>query len=218
MRLHQMDFKCAFLNSIINEEVFLKQPHGFESDTFPNHVFKLKKELYGLKQAPCAWYEKLNDIIFCATNDSLYEEFSELMQKEFEMSMMGELLKKFNLEDCKTMLTPMHPTSILSLNEIDKKVDQTSYRSMIDSLFYLIVSRSYIMFSVCLCSRFQSNPRESHLTAIKRICRYLKGIANLDMCYKKSDQYRLKSYSNVAFALDRIKKKKHHWKMSLHWS
>ncbi|RDY03939.1 hypothetical protein CR513_12417, partial [Mucuna pruriens] len=58
-RLHQMDVKCAFLNGIINEEVFVKQPPGFKSDAFPNHVLKLKMELYGLKQAPHAWYEKL---------------------------------------------------------------------------------------------------------------------------------------------------------------
>ncbi|RDX88565.1 hypothetical protein CR513_29821, partial [Mucuna pruriens] len=94
------------------------------SDTFPNHVFKLKNALYGLKQAPRAWYEKMSlflvtngfqreklyatlfcnnydshfviiqiyvdEIIFGATNDSLYEEFFELMQKEFEMNMIGE--------------------------------------------------------------------------------------------------------------------------------
>ncbi|RDY10489.1 hypothetical protein CR513_04985, partial [Mucuna pruriens] len=58
MRLHQMDFKCAFLNGIINEEDFVKQPPSFKSDIFPNHVFKLKETLYGLKQAPRAWFEK----------------------------------------------------------------------------------------------------------------------------------------------------------------
>ncbi|RDX80083.1 Copia protein, partial [Mucuna pruriens] len=59
MRLHQMNVKCAFFNGIINEEVFMKQPSSFESDTFLNHVFKLKKALCGLKQAPHVWYEKL---------------------------------------------------------------------------------------------------------------------------------------------------------------
>ncbi|RDY10719.1 hypothetical protein CR513_04716, partial [Mucuna pruriens] len=62
----------------------------------------------------------------------------------------------------------MHQTSILSLNEIDKKVDQISYKVMIDSLLYLTVSRQGIIFNVCLCARFQYDPRESHLIAAKR--------------------------------------------------
>ena len=125
------------------------------------------------------------------------------MQDEFEMSMMGELkfflgiqinqgkdgtyihqtkytkelLKMFNLEDCKLMTTPMHPTSSLSKKEIGSKVDQKLYRGVIGSLLYL--------YSVCLCARFQSDPREPHLTAVKRIFRYLKGTTNLGLLYKK---------------------------------
>ena len=120
-----MDVKSAFLNEIISEEVYVKQSPGFESDAFPEDVFKLNKALYGLKQAPHAWYEKLSsflmengfsrgkvdttlfrknsqtdfilvqiyvdDIIFGATNENLCEDFSKLIQTEFEMSMMGEL-------------------------------------------------------------------------------------------------------------------------------
>ncbi|RDX77542.1 putative mitochondrial protein, partial [Mucuna pruriens] len=77
------------------------------------------------------------------------------------------------------MSTPMHPTSILSLDGIDKKVDQTLYRGMIDSLLYLTTSRPNIMFSVSLCAQFQVDPRKSHLTVVKRIFRYLKGTTNL---------------------------------------
>jgi len=55
-----MAVKSAFLNGLIQEEVYVEQPSGFESETLPQHVFKLKKDLYGLKQAPRAWYEKLS--------------------------------------------------------------------------------------------------------------------------------------------------------------
>ena len=55
--LYQMNVKNAFLNSFINEEVYVEQPSGFQSFNFPNHVFKLKKTCYGLKQAPKAWYK-----------------------------------------------------------------------------------------------------------------------------------------------------------------
>ena len=61
--LYQMDVKSAFLNSFINEEVYVEQPPDFQSFNFPNHVFKLKKTLYGLKQTPRTWYERLNKFL-----------------------------------------------------------------------------------------------------------------------------------------------------------
>ena len=262
-----MDVKSAFLNGVINEEVYVLQPPGFEDVNHPDHVFKLKKALYGLKQAPRAWYDRLNtfllesdfergkvdttlyrksnssgfivvqiyvdDIIFGATNDSLCKEFSKLMQTEFEMSMMGELkfflgfqvkqsdnaicihqskytkelLKKYKMEDCKPMKTPMHPTTILTKDDKDKKVDQKLYRGMIGSLLYPTASRPDIMFSVCLCARFQSDPREHHLSAVKRIFRYLQGTTNLGLCYKKSHEYRLVGFCDADYAGDRIERK-----------
>jgi transposase InsO family protein len=265
--LYQMDVKSAFLNGVIEEEVYVKQPPGFEDIKYPDHVFKLKKSLYGLKQAPRAWYDRLSnflikndfkrgqvdttlfrrtlgkdilvvqiyvdDIIFGSTNASLCKEFSELMQDEFEMSMMGELkfflgiqinqckdgvyvhqskytkelLKKFKLEDCKVMNTPMHPTCTLSKEDEGAKVDQKLYRGMIGSLLYLTASRPDILFSVCLCARFQSDPRESHMTAVKRIFRYLKGTTNLGLLYRKSLDYKLIGFCDADYAGDRIERK-----------
>ena len=61
----------------------------------------------------------------------------------------------------------MHPTCILEKEEVSKKVEQKIYRGMIGSLLYVTASRPDILFSVCICARFQSDPRESHLTAVK---------------------------------------------------
>jgi hypothetical protein len=63
IKLYQMDIKSAFLNGYINEEVYVKQPPGFEDDKKPNHAYKLKKALYGLKQAPSTWYKRLRDFL-----------------------------------------------------------------------------------------------------------------------------------------------------------
>ena len=64
IKLYQMDVKSAFLNGFIEEEVYVRQPPGFENHKFPNRVFKLQKALYGLKQAPRSWYDHLKKFLF----------------------------------------------------------------------------------------------------------------------------------------------------------
>ena len=86
-----------------------------------------------------------------------------------------ELIKKFGLEGVKTSKTPMATITKLDKDEQGTNIDIKLYRSMIGSLLYLTASRPDIMFCVCLCARFQSCPKESHLIAVKRIIRYLKG-------------------------------------------
>jgi hypothetical protein len=63
-KLYQMDVKSVFLNGVIQEEVFVRQPPGFEDSKYPNTVYKLSKALYGLKRAPRAWYARLKTFTF----------------------------------------------------------------------------------------------------------------------------------------------------------
>ncbi|KAH9801517.1 Integrase catalytic domain-containing protein [Citrus sinensis] len=258
--LYQMDVKSAFLNGSIMEEVYVKQPPGFENEKFSDHVYKLSKALYGLKQAPRAWYDKLknflldndssmgkadttlfvkhknqdilivqiyvDDIIFCSTNELLCKDFSSCMSKEFEMSMMGELkyflglqikqneegifinqakyvkdlLKRFGYDNGTAKSTPMSTTIKLDNDEKGKELDIKTYRGMIGSLLYLTASRPDIMFCVCLCARFQSYPKESHMLAVKRIFRYLIGTINLGLWYPRGTHINLTCYSDADFA------------------
>jgi hypothetical protein len=62
-KFYQMDVKSAFLNGPIKKEVYVEQPSDFESEGYPNHVYKLHKAIYGLKQAPRAWYKCLRDFL-----------------------------------------------------------------------------------------------------------------------------------------------------------
>ncbi|GKE36077.1 hypothetical protein Tco_1455399 [Tanacetum coccineum] len=81
-----------------------------------------------------------------------------------------------------------------------KPVNETSYRGMIGSLMYLTATRPDIQFSTVLCARYQSNPKESRLTAIKRILMYLKGTPTLGMYYLKCSGFHLKGYSDSDYA------------------
>jgi hypothetical protein len=155
------------------------------------------------------------------------------MQSKFEMSMMGELtyflglqikqcedgifisqakyakelIKKFGMENSSSYNTPMATNCHLDKDEKGKKVDITLYRGMIGSLLYLTASRPDIMFAVCVCARFQSDPKESHLIAVKRIIRYLIDTTGLGLWYPKESPFELLGYSDADFAACKIDRK-----------
>ncbi|GKD19690.1 putative ribonuclease H-like domain-containing protein [Tanacetum coccineum] len=188
--IYQMDVKSAFLYGTIDEEVYVSQPLGFVDPKFPKKIY-------------------VNDIIFGSTKRSWCDEFEALMKSRFQMSSMGELtffiglqvkqkedgifiskdkyvaeiLKKFDFASVKTASTLIETQKSLTKDEEAANVDVHLYRSMIGSLMYLTASRPDIMFAVCACSRFQVTLKTSHLNAVKRIFRYLKGKPKLGLWY-----------------------------------
>ncbi|GJW74678.1 putative ribonuclease H-like domain-containing protein [Tanacetum coccineum] len=146
---------------------------------------------------------KIDKTLFIKRN----KEFEKMMHKKFKMSSMGELIfflglqvkqkkdgifisqnkyvteifKKFGFTDVKTASTPMETKKPLLKDEDGEEVDVHLYRSMIGSLMYLTSSRPDIMFVVCACARYQVNPKVSHLHAVKRFFRYLKGQPKLGL-------------------------------------
>ena len=94
----------------------------------------------------------------------------------------------------------MSSTIKLDKDENDKEVDITKYWGMIGSLLYLTGSRPDIVFSVCLCAKFQSNPKESHLNVVKRILKHLIGTIHLGLWYPKGTHLNIISYSDTEFA------------------
>lgn len=101
----------------------------------------------------------------------------------------------------------MYPTCILEKDDVSAKVEQKVYIGMICSLLYFTASRSAILFSVCLSARFQSDPRGSYLTDVKRIFRYLKGTINLELGYRKSKDYKLVRYCDTDYTRDILERK-----------
>nr|GEU45029.1 putative ribonuclease H-like domain-containing protein [Tanacetum cinerariifolium] len=155
----------------------------------------------------------VDDIIFGSTNSKLSKRFEKLMHNKFEMSMMGELkfflgiqinqsprgifiyqakyaqeiLIKHGMNSCDSVGTPM-ATKHLDANLSGTPIDQTKYRSMVGALMYLTTSRPDIMHDTCYCALYQAKPTEKHLTAVKRIFRYLKDTINMGLWYPKDTE------------------------------
>ena len=118
-----------------------------------------------------------------------------------------DLLKRFNIEEAKTMKTPMSSSIKLDKDEKGKSINSTMYRGMISSLLYLTASRLDIMYSVCLCATFQSCPKESYLSDVKRILRYVKRTMDIGLWYFKGDNFELIGFSDADFSGCKVEKK-----------
>ncbi|KAI3695317.1 hypothetical protein L1987_78312 [Smallanthus sonchifolius] len=212
-KVYQLDVKSAFLYGKVHEEVYVTQPPVFEDPHNINKVYKLDKALYGLHQAPRAWYEtlskhllsngfdrgKIDSTLFIrnAGGDILLVQG----QREdgiylHQIKYVQDILSKYKLNDSSTYGTPIPVNHGLHPDKDGKDVDYKLYRGMIGSIMYLTASRPDIMFDVCLCSRFQSQPNESHMIAVKRIFRYLKGKPRLGLWYSKQQSFDLKAYTD----------------------
>ncbi|XP_073277698.1 uncharacterized protein [Primulina huaijiensis] len=172
IKLFQMDVKSAFLNGILCEEIYVRQPKGFEDPHNIDHVYKLKKALYGLKQAPRAWYGRLTEYLLEIgfKRGEHANDFVECMSTTFEMSMVGELhfflglqikqmhdgiflfqskyaknlIKKFANENTQHMKTPMGSNEKLSKDDAAENADNTLYRSIIGSLFWKWLHSTFV--------------------------------------------------------------------------
>jgi hypothetical protein len=111
------------------------------------------------------------------------------------------------MKDAKLTKTPMGIDGHVDLNKEGKSVDQKTYRSMIGSLLYLCANRLDIMLSICMCARFQSDPRECHLVVVKRILRYLVATPCLGIWYPKGSTFDLIGYSDSDYAGCKVDRK-----------
>lgn len=259
-KVFQLDVKSAFLNGVLQEEIYVEQPEGFVVQGKEDKVYLLKKALYGLKQAPRAWYSRINDHLLnigfekslsestlyvkhkgtkvlivslyvddmLVTEDDtrLVEEFKQEMMQAFEMTDLGlvtyflgieikqnendvficqkkyakEILKKFQMEECKAVSTPMNQKEKLSKEDGADKVDEGYYRSMIGCLMYLTATRPDILFAVSLLSRFMHCASETHLVAARRILRYVKGTVDYGVKYESCQNFKLCGFSDSDWA------------------
>jgi hypothetical protein len=254
-KLHQMDVNTAFLNGVIEEEVYIEKPQGFEVEDRKSHVYKLKKDLYGLKQAPRAWYGRIDsfvmslgftkskedsnlyfkvmndepvilllyvDDLFLTREENLITECKKKLASEFEMKDLGlmhyflgievwqsperiflnqgkyavEILKRFDMLECKSMNTPMEMKLKLLVDTSSELIDATLYRQIIGSLMYLTNTRPDICFFVNTLSQFLVEPRHGHLVVGKHVMRYLKGTLDCGLSYDGDHDFTLSGYTD----------------------
>jgi hypothetical protein len=267
-KIYQLDVKSAFLNGVLEEEVYVEQPEGFISQGEEDKVYRLKKALYGLKQAPRAWNARIDDylqqngfikcpyehsvymktddkgeflilclyvddLLFTGSSEKMFAEFKQSMFKEFEMTdnglmsyflgievkqendgifisqkkYMREILKKFKMDSCNAVNTPVATGLQLSKEGEGKSVDSTMYKSLVGSLRYLTMTRPDILYGVGLVSRYMETPRESHWLAAKRILRYIKGTLNFGLFYTYGESADLVGYSDSDWGGDQDERK-----------
>nr|GEX06956.1 copia protein [Tanacetum cinerariifolium] len=123
----------------------------------------------------------------------LDDEFCETMH---HMAVLGHL-----------KVQEMHMYMVRVWDEVRESIDDIKYHGMIGSLLYLTATRSDIMFSVCLCARFQKVPKTSHLEAVKRIFRYIKGTTHLGLWYPKGTGVEMIIYADFNHAGDYVDRK-----------
>jgi hypothetical protein len=168
----------------------------------------------------------VDDLLVTGSNVELIQHFKEDMMQIFEMTDLGEMsyflgmevkqkdgdificqrkyakeiLKKYNMEDCKSMETPMCQKEKLCKDDGTEQVDETLYRSLIGCLMYLTATRPDILYAVNVLSRFMNCAKESHFKAAKRVLRYVKGTLNYGINFSQSQNFKLQGYSDSDWA------------------
>ncbi|KAI3757461.1 hypothetical protein L6452_04998 [Arctium lappa] len=200
------------------------KPPGFENPSYPDRVYKLKKALYGLHQAPRAWYDTLStyllengfergiidktlfikrrkkdillvqiyvdDIIFGSTKDQMCRDFEELMHKSFKMSSMGKLTFFLGLQ-VKQQKDGIFISQSKYVKDILDKYglsDSKPASTPMETHKQITVDLEGVIFQV--------KPKQSHLQAVKRIFRYLRGQPRLGLWYPYESNFDLIAYSD----------------------
>ena len=163
----------------------------------------------------------VDDLLVTGDDARLVDEFKQEMMQAFEMIDLGlmtyflgieikqsenevlicqrkyakEILKKFQMEECKSVSTPMNQKEKFSKDDGAEKIGEGYYRSLIGCLMYLTATRPDILFAVSLLSRFMHCPSEIHLQAAKRILRYVKGTIDYGVKFDKCQEFKLYGFS-----------------------
>ncbi|KAA3479914.1 Retrovirus-related Pol polyprotein from transposon TNT 1-94 [Gossypium australe] len=243
-RVFQLDVKSAFLNGVLEEEIYVEQPEGFIT---PGQEGKV---LYGLKQVLRVYYNKIDehllnlgfvkslsestlyvkksstvliiislyvdDMLVTGNDATQIEVFKKDMMEVFEMTDLGEMhyflgmeikqiqnekkymkeiLKRFHIEECNSVITPINQKEKLQKMNGANPADERVYRS----LMCLTSTRLDIMYIVSVLSRFIHCASVIHMIAAKRVLRYLNGTLAYGINFSKVEKFKLQGYSDIGW-------------------
>eukprot|EP00253_Pinus_taeda_P002368 PITA_02368 len=178
--IHQIDVKTAFLNGMIEEEVYIEQPEGFKTHEKRTHVCKLKKALSGLKQAPRA------DDLFSTGSSKLIEDCKKNLEIEFDMKDLGLMhyfleLEVWQQDGARKWAPPYTDNSI-------------------GSLMYLVNTKPDLCYDVNTLNQFMVELKRAHWAEAKHILRHVCGTINFGLRYTKGNDIELSGFTDTDWA------------------
>ena len=161
-----------------------------------------EQEMIDLKASLAARFKMkdMGKLNYClGVNIKTMDGVLQMSQEQY----IKKILNKYKLQDCKPVSTPMDVNVKLMKDDgYSKPVDPVAYQSKVGSLIYAaIATRPDIAQAVGTLAKFNSSPNEAHLTAVKRVFRYLKGTVKLHLQYEASDKS-MEGYSDADWAAD----------------
>ncbi|RVW15529.1 Retrovirus-related Pol polyprotein from transposon RE1 [Vitis vinifera] len=197
--LHQFDIKNVFLHGELKEEVFMTLPPGFckekeETRGQSDHTMFFKQSNNGRMTILIVY---VDDIILTGDKTGEVERLKKVLATKFERKYVLDLLGETGMLGCKPSDTPIKARK---RKENDGKlVDRERYQRLVGRLIYLSHTKPNIAFIVSVVSQYMHSPKESHLEAVYKILRYLKGSPGKGLFFKKGDiTWRSKKQSVVA--------------------
>nr|GFA87112.1 uncharacterized mitochondrial protein AtMg00810-like [Tanacetum cinerariifolium] len=202
-------FQGEYFSSSLNDEVQQSPeeviPPQTNTRSISNNMIPNIDEAIGYSQQDGIDYDETFAPVACIEAIRLflaydaYKDFT-IFQIDVKTTFLNGILKEEVYVGQPLVPTPMVEQTKLKLDLVRKPVDHTDYQSMIGSLMYDTSSRPNIMFATCICARYQKNPNEHHVSAVKRIFHYLKGTINLGFWYSKDSGFDLTAYSEADHA------------------
>ncbi|KAL4105052.1 hypothetical protein QTP88_020327 [Uroleucon formosanum] len=228
LQLRQFDVQTAFLYGDLNEEIYIRQPEGFNDGT--EMVCRLQRSLYGLKQSPRCWNIKENNkVLFIAlfVDDGLLsatssqdvnalmeylrqhfniieEKLNQFLGTETEQKSDGSIVMYQRLY-CKRILekfnmTEANPVQIPA--DPQHLLDDKQQNTNLTSKAPYREAVGTLLYLINLVSRYIEDPKEQHWTAVKRILKYLKGTINFGLIFSSRQKIMLKGYSDADYTGD----------------